>query len=450
MNTNIRQCFVPCKPPSETHKYVYEVHTDSPIESLKFDLGSGKKYKVVCMHSSRTCTDAPFCTGETNHVFDSPRREVVQEHGTGRVKSKNKNHIENSVNIDRHENEKPRISWAEELFSPWGSTKSTDENRKTEKSADQKNKNETPTVFDKKRSSSGSRRMSWDDVEVYSPWASTTSLHSKKESSGRTRDSINEDLYPEAALATVEKDLAYLQNYENTHPGARKMTISEEQQLPLSRNSGSIVRDSEKLDTATQRQSQSSSYKSRPSNSSPPQSRSSQSRPTQSSQSKTRPSQSRPPQSSPTRLEESQPKSLTSESPKSHKNSILSKLKPSFVQELEQKQMTLAGHTNIVDPEIKRNQVNKLVNNNETVSKAVGNFDSEERRAPFKVGDRMSLTNRFRPGYEKSDVSWNRNPENHEKTSETEDTVNIEQPSDVSDEEGYELTSRRFSLRYSK
>jgi len=432
MNTNIRQCFVPCKPPSESHKYVYEVHTDSPIESLKFDLSNGKKYKVVCMHSSRTCTDAPFCTGETNQVFDSPRREVVQERDIERVKSKSPGHRQKSVKIDGNEHEKPRISWAEELFSPWGSTENKDENSITGKSENQENRTENSSVLDKRRRSSGSRRMSWADVEVYSPWASATDLHSRKESLGRPRDSVHEELDPESALATVEKDLAYLEEYENAHPGVRKMTVSEEQPHVLSRNSSSKPRDS--------RQNEAGPSESGPSKSGP-----SQSGPSQSRQ-----SQSRPSKSSANRPGKTPPKPATPESPKSPKNSILSKLKPSFLQELEQKQMTHAGNTNIVDPEIKINRVNKLVNNNETVSKAVGNFDSEEKRAPFKVGDRMSLTNRFRPGYEKSDVSWNQKSGNQGKANETENRVGIEQTSDVSDEEEYELTSRRFSLRYSK
>jgi len=294
--------------------------------------------------------------------------------------------------------------------------------------------------------------MSWDDVEVYSPWASATDLHSGKKSSGRPRDSIHEELDPESALATVEKDLAYLEDYENAHPGVRKMTISEEQS-PLSRKFGSKSKYSGQNDAGPSQSgpSQSRTSQSRPSESRPSQSTPSQSKSPQYRQSQSRSSQSSPSKSNPNRPSQNQPKPSTPESsPKDPKNSILSKLKPSFLQELEQKQMTHAGNTNIIDPEIKRNQVNKLVNNNETVSKAVGNFNSEEKRAPFKVGDRMSLTNRFRPGYEKSDVSWNQQSGNRVEVNETEDDVGIEQASDVSDEEGYELTSRRFSLRYSK
>jgi len=59
-------------------------------------------------------------------------------------------------------------------------------------------------------------------------------------------------------------------------------------------------------------------------------------------------------------------------------------------------------------------------------------LNEAEERAPFNVGDRMSLTNRFRPGYETTDASWN------------------DADGRASSEEDYRMTARRFSTRYSQ
>jgi len=182
-----------------------------------------------------------------------------------------------------------------------------------------KQKKKTPET---KSPSKNNRRLSWDDVDVYSPWT--------------TGKSVNEELDQDKILEEVEQDLAYIEEYEKTHPEERKMT----------------------LDT---------------------------------------------------------------------------KPRPSFLEELKSKQQNLKK-SSIKDPQIKPNSINKFTEKNDNVANTVNNFDKEEKRVPFKVGDRMSLTNRFRPGYGKL-----------EKASEP---TEVEDGGNSSDE--YELTSRRFSLRYSK
>ena len=292
---DIRQCFVPCKIPNgEKHKFVFEIHSDSPIVSLKFDLENGGKYKLSCFHADTTCTDSPFCTKTDKN------RKIVKE----------------TRKINKMDNK--RLSWAEnEVFSPWASK--TEIAEKSSSKTEPKTEEKMPET---KSPSKSNRRFSWADVDVYSPWT--------------TRKSVNEELDQDKILEEVEQDLAYIEEYEKTHPEERKMT----------------------LDT---------------------------------------------------------------------------KPRPSFLEELKSKQQNLKK-SSIKDPQIRPNSINKFTEKNDNVANTVNNFDQEEKRVPFKVGDRMSLTNRFRPGYGKL-----------EKASEP---TEVEDDGNSSDE--YELTSRRFSLRYSK
>merc|ERR1712173_531340 len=98
---DIRQCFVPCKIPDDRgkqHRFVFEIHSDSPIVSLKFDLENGGKYKLSCFHADTTCTDSPFCTKTEKN------REIIKE--TRKISKIDNKHL----------------SWAEnDVFSPWAS-----------------------------------------------------------------------------------------------------------------------------------------------------------------------------------------------------------------------------------------------------------------------------------------------------------------------------------------
>jgi len=65
-------------------------------------------------------------------------------------------------------------------------------------------------------------------------------------------------------------------------------------------------------------------------------------------------------------------------------------------------------------------------------------MNEAEERAPFNVGDRMSLTNRFRPGYESTNAQWDDGTQ-----------FGTIEPN-ASDDEDYKMTARRFSRRYAR